>query len=530
MSPPVSSVAPAPQQQQQQQQRQQAKPRDSGGGPFPKAVPGAEPQTQTPAQKRAAKRARQRLAKAGRQEAASEATTANLSPAAKAAAALQEVTTLASAPTERPAGSLTAELTAEMFRNKKGASKKIQVEQHVQDNVARLSHLASLVTLSLQGEYLPAPPAAPEGETPAQRELKLKKAADELLDDTLAKQGSSSLSGPLALQKAEAELAVTNRALQPLLDAGLPNDDQVVKLLRDKQATQTTAISKLKAGAPSVAAQKVALAVGKQKLLEQQTLLDDRVASGKKAAQERMNVRDQLLVQLTAFIDQLSEATDAADSQLAAAHDAKTQARKETLQKALELCGQRELALEDVVFLDADACTHTATEKERDEAQAAATEHKAINDNLQGQLARLQQETSAAVQQANLQQQQQDQTHQQQLQAQLQAQQAAAPAAATTAEAAAQEQAAAAASAAAAAATEAKANADWLTGFPAEETQLPPKPTTPPDEQQSAFLIRLIMLKQAAKFASLPRMSFEQLQVAPWFMHRLVGDAIWKAC
>ena len=243
-----------------------------------------------------------------------------------------------------------------------------------------------------------------------------------------------------------------------------------------------------------------------------------------------MNVRDQLLVQLTAFIDQLSEATDAADSQLAAAHDAKTQTRKETLQKALELCGQRELALEDVVFLDADACTHTATEKERDEAQAAATEHKAINDNLQGQLARLQQETSAAVQQANLQQQQQDQTHQHRLQAQLQAQQAAAAAAATTAEAAAQEQAAAAASAAAAAATEAKANADWLTGFPAEETQLPPKPTTPPDEQQSAFLIRLIMLKQAAKFASLPRMSFEQLQVAPWFMHRLVGDAIWKAC
>ena len=84
--------------------------------------------------------------------------------------------------------------------------------------------------------------------------------------------------------------------------------------------------------------------------------------------------------------------------------------------------------------------------------------------------------------------------------------------------------------AATAAAQAQAADADWLTEFPAEESQLPPAPTTPPDEQQTAFLLRLLTLKQAAKFANLPRMSFQQLQVAPWFMHRLVGDTIWKAC
>ena len=179
----------------------------------------------------------------------------------------------------------------------------------------------------------------------AQKEHRLREAAGTLLDSTLAKEGSASLSKSQALQKAEAELAATTRALQPLLDAGLPLDDQIVKLLNEKQATQTAAITKLKAGAPSVAAQKVALAVGKQKLLEQQTLLADRVTNGKKAARERMNVRDQLLVQITSFIDQLAGAADAADGELARAHDDRAAQRKQTLQKAIELCSERELAL-----------------------------------------------------------------------------------------------------------------------------------------------------------------------------------------
>ena len=66
MSPPADKAIATPQQQQQQQQ--QAKPRGSGGVSVLKTVPGAEPQPQTPAQKRAAKRARQRLARAGKQE------------------------------------------------------------------------------------------------------------------------------------------------------------------------------------------------------------------------------------------------------------------------------------------------------------------------------------------------------------------------------------------------------------------------------------------------------------------------------
>ena len=508
MSPPADKVAPQQQVLTVQTREVPAPTRASAPHqkPVRSAVPGAE-LPQTPAQRRAAKRARQRLARANEQEVTNGSTPANLSPAAKAAAALKEVTAKVETPTERPAGSL----TAEVFKDKKDAAKKIHVEQQVQDDLARLSHLATLVVQSLQGEYLPAPPTTPEGESAAQKELRLREAATAMLDGTLEKQGSASLANPLALQKAEAELSVTNRALQPLLDSGLSQDDQVVKLLREKQTSQMAAISKLKAGAPSVAAQKVALAVGKQKLLEQQTLLADRVAKGKKAAQERMNVRDQLLAQLTSFLDQLSEATDAADSALAAAHDARTEQREQTLHKALELCAERELALEDVVFHDTQdsAPTATKTEQERDAAKAVATEHQAITQNLQQQLAQLQQAASAATQQDNLQQQQQQQQ-----------------AAAASAEAAA----ATAAAAAAAHAAEAHANTDWWTDFPAEESQLPKVTTARADEQETAFILRLLVMKQAAKFASQPRMTFQQLLVAPWFIHRLVGDTIWNAC
>ena len=76
---------------------------------------------------------------------------------------------------------------------------------------------------------------------------------------------------------------------------------------------------------------------------------------------------------------------------------------------------------------------------------------------------------------------------------------------------------------------EAQAAADWLLDFPAEEAQ-DPQWTGVPDELQTALLLRLLTMKQAAKFASLLRMTFQQLQVEPWFIHRLVGDTIWGAC
>ena len=71
--------------------------------------------------------------------------------------------------------------------------------------------------------------------------------------------------------------------------------------------------------------------------------------------------------------------------------------------------------------------------------------------------------------------------------------------------------------------------ADWHIDFPAEEEQIPRWAGTP-DPAQTAYLLRLLTLSQAAKFSSLPMMSFQQLQVAPWFAHRLVGDVIWLAC
>ena len=473
----------------------------SGGGvSFPSAVPSmsaSAAQSQSPAQKRAAKRQRQRLAKKTTEEQATAKNTgAGQTPAAKAAAALVKVTTEAQKQPERPAGTLTAEI----FKDKQAPSKKIVVEQTLRDNLAQLSHLASLVTQSLQGEYLPTVPTTPEQETSAQKAQRLKEAAGSLLDGTLAKEGSTSLTNSQARLKAEAELEATTKALQPLLDAGLPADDQIVKLLSEKKAAQTTALGKLKAGAPSVAAQKVALAVGKQRLLEQQTLLADRITNGKKAARERMNVRDQLMVQITAFIDQLAAAADAADGELTTTHDLMSSQRKETLQRAIELCTERESALEETVFLDADDGTQTSTEQERDQALATAEDQKTMNARLQQQLAQLQQATTAAATQANTQQQQQQLQRQTQQEAQR-----------------------------AAAAVEAQAATDWLADFPAEDSQLP-QFSGSPDEQQTTFLLRLLTMKQAAKFASLPRMSFQQLQVEPWFIHRLVGDVVWNAC
>ena len=76
---------------------------------------------------------------------------------------------------------------------------------------------------------------------------------------------------------------------------------------------------------------------------------------------------------------------------------------------------------------------------------------------------------------------------------------------------------------------EAQAAKDWKLEFAAEEEQMPKCPGKP-DEQQSALLLRLLTLWQAAKFSTLPRMTFTDLKVEPWFVHRLVGDQIWEAC
>ena len=535
LSPPAGKVAPQQQQQPQlQQQQPQQQQQATTSAPIPTWSLGCTAPALTPAQKRAAKRSRQRQAKAAQtpaaaasQETAPKASAPHQSLAAKAAAALEQVTSAAEQPAPRPEGSLTDEVTKAFLNDKDSPGKRVLVSQQLQDNVAQMSHLASLVLKSLQAEFLPTLPTTPPDETDQQKEDKLKSAAETLLDDTLAKQGSASLSNSKALQKAEAELATTTRALQPLLDSGLPPTDQILTLLTQKKTAQEQAITKLKTGAPSMAAQKVALAVGKQKLLEQLTLSTDRAETGKTAARERMNVRDQLLIQLTGFIDQVSEAADKADMELRSLHERRVELRQQALQKAIDLCGQREAALEEeaVVFMDAHE-TATVTEQERDAALASADQQQALTSQLQQQLARFQQAAEAAtagVAQQQQQHQQQQLQVQQQPQLQLQQQQQTAAAAAEAA-------AAATATAASAQAAEARANSDWLADFPAEESQLPKLPAAQPDEQQTAFILRLLTLKQAAKFASLPRMTFQQLLVAPWFVHRLVGDTIWNAC
>ena len=150
-----------------------------------------------------------------------------------------------------------------------------------------------------------------------------------------------------------------------------------------------------------MAAQKGALAVGRDLLLEQLTLDDDRAAVGKKTAQERMNVRDQLMLQMTAFIDQLSAVADQTDGLLEALHKEKAALRQRTLQKAIDLCTLRESALEDVVFLDANEEATTVTEQQRDEAEATVTEQQEVTAKLQKQLAAFQTSYQQAADEAS---------------------------------------------------------------------------------------------------------------------------------
>jgi hypothetical protein len=190
-----------------------------------------------------------------------------------------------------------------------------------------------------------------------------------------------------------------------------------------------------------------------------------------------------------------------------------TEKRAEVLEKELESAKEKNAEI-------LAQCQQAAVD------QLSADQQQALTSQLQQQLDRFQQAAEAATADAAQQQQQHQQQQlqvQQQPQLQLQQQQQAAAAAAEAA-------AAATAAAASAQAAEARANSDWLADFPAEESQLPKLPAAQPDEQQTAFVLRLLTLKQAAKFASLPRMTFQQLLVAPWFVHRLVGDTIWNAC
>ena len=146
--------------------------------------------------------------------------------------------------------------------------------------------------------------------------------------------------------------------------------------------------------------------------------------------------------------------------------------------------------------MDADEALEA--EVERDAAVSNAVQQQAINNKLQQQLQDLQKATAAAEKKTA--------KSQQQLVTQQQ------HAAVTSLP-----------------PTEQQALEDWAMDFPAEESQVPTWSGTP-DEQQTSFLLRLLTLWQAAKFSSLPRMTFQELKVDPWFVHRLVGDEIWAVC
>ena len=398
MSPPADKTAQRylhQQQQQQQQQPQQQQPAS--------AVPGSGELQLTTAQKRAAKRARQRQARQTKQSPPAQTTTGNsnagtapastlpknASAAAKTAAAVRDLQ-------EQPSPAPSKSITEEVFPAKQPTGKRVELTAAAKERALKLSELAQLVINSIQAEYSPALPLpAPPTSTPEEREERLDKEADRLLNEVLAKGGSASLENTRSLQQAEAALATTTKTLLTFRNEGAAEDDPILVQLTERQKLQKESVERLKRGAPSLAAQKEALLVGKQKLLERQTLLGDRITAGKQAAKERAATRDDLLVQMTNIISELEEECDAAGAQLEEAHDHKSAERKATLQRALERCDERTCQLEDVEFHDADEEALEA-EKERDAANQAAREQQVINTKLQEQLLRLQ----SAAQQA----------------------------------------------------------------------------------------------------------------------------------
>ena len=381
-----------PQQQQQQQQQQQRQPSGPAGS-FPNGTVGQPAATPlTPAQKRAAKRARQRQAKSTPQSQASETTAPNASPAAKAAAAVKDLL-------EQPPPAASKSISEEVFPAKAPTGKKVELTALTKERALKLAELAQLVINSIQAEYSPAPPApTPPTSTPTEQEEKLGEEADQLLNEILAKGGSASLENTRSLQQAEAALSTTTKTLLTFRSEGADENDPILKQLTERQRQQKESVERMKRGAPSLAAQKEALLVGKQKLLERQTLTNDRVALGKQAAKERASIRDDLLVQMTGIITELEQECDDAVASLETAHDLRNSTRKEVLLRALERCDEKTSQLEDVEFHDADEEALEA-EKERDAANDAAREQQLINNRLQEQLQKLQ----AATQQADTQ-------------------------------------------------------------------------------------------------------------------------------
>ena len=280
--------------------------------------------------------------------------------------------------------------------------------------------MATLVINSLQGEYLPAPPPSlPPTTTASDKEAALVKLAEDALSNALAKGGSSSLETSRTLVQAEAALTATTRSLQGLTDGGENSEDPIAKQLLERKRLQTQALEKLKRGAPSVAAQKNALAIGRQRLQEQLTILSDTERAGSTAAKERARIRDELLVEMTAIVDRLEAAADNATAPLQDAHFQKNERKREISQRSLEVCDARTEELDEPEFMDAVDGATLQAEKERDEAKAAEAEKQADNAKLQQQLQQLQQ----AAAQAAAQQQQEQQALQQQLQQQQAAQQ-----------------------------------------------------------------------------------------------------------
>jgi len=337
-----------------------------------------------------------------------------------------------------------------------------------------LDENARQVVVSLTGEALPAPI---ELATPT-----------ESLDILLQK--SSEFRSGAGLEAAATALKTTRAVIVTMQNGGYPPEDELLIKLVAREKSQAAAHEKLVDRAPSCGMRRETLMSIKQDFVKQMTKEQDGRKAGATKAVDRAIERQRLahvnLAAAQALVDEIA----ATNKILADGHRERGDRKHAHCLEIVNLLDQRlsSMSTDDVVFVDAmeDDNPLTAAETERDEAVRYA-------DLVTLQLKQFHEQAASYVA----------------------ATAASGPEMASVLE--------------PVQALQVDPCSDLSIEFLAEKEQLPT--LGKPDELQLKSMQQL-----AAAFAAIPwgtqtpALQFDSIDVAPSFVHSLVGDTIWKAC
>ena len=182
------------------------------------------------------------------------------------------------------------------------------------------------------------------------------------------------------LQLEEAALGGVEQSIIAMRTAGNADTDVILAQLLDRRTSLAKRVQELKAGAPSVATQREALAVAKQKLREKASLLDDATAKGEAAAVERAQNRSFLLAEMRNLLDALEEHSEEAVVKLTEAHTTKVKRKRGVLDKAVEACDAKLEKLEEEDFLELE--DDTGTTPTEDALQGAVDANRKLSQQV----------------------------------------------------------------------------------------------------------------------------------------------------